>query len=171
MDDLSAYATHGHRILAKVAGALSDDGRPGLLLVLDPPTQGPARLGEGPSRIVLLLLRDEAGALHEAARNDKIVPSAQQGGLAGDPFGYAHIESGRFRIVNGGGSREHWTNEYHFRYSSQLLCWQLERVVWSVVDRETGSERRRELTATDLGAVTFQDFDPANLPEIELLSV
>lgn len=48
-------------------------------------------LGEGPSRSILMLIRDSNGPLHKATENDKIVPCAQHDGIAGDPLSYIQI--------------------------------------------------------------------------------
>jgi hypothetical protein len=168
MDDLKAFATNDTKILDSKTGDLNGDGAPDALLVLDPPTRGSEKLGEGPPRTVLLLVRNASGTLQQATQNNKIVPCAQCGGIAGDPFGYIRLKSNGFTIVNGGGDREHWTNEYTFTYSSASRNWLLDHVLLRVVDKENGREKHRELTAKDLGAIKFQDFDPSTLPEVEL---
>ncbi|WP_343204002.1 hypothetical protein [Luteibacter sp. Sphag1AF] len=168
MDDLKAFATGGAKILDSQTGDLNADGQTDALLVLDPPSTANHKLGEGPARDVVLLVRDSSGQLKKFASNDRIVPCATCGGISGDPFGYTRLEPGQFTIVNGGGGREHWADEYTFKYSAEKKDWLIARVVRRVEDRDTGKQQRIELTAKELGAVTFGHFDPSTLPEVEL---
>ncbi|TCV97219.1 uncharacterized protein YecT (DUF1311 family) [Luteibacter rhizovicinus] len=168
MDDLKAFATGGAKILDSQTGDLNGDGRADAVLVLDPPDNGNEKLGEGPARDVVLLVRDASGQLQKFAHNNRIVPCASCGGVAGDPFGYTRLEPGQFTVVNGGGGREHWADEYTFKYSAEKKDWLVAKVVRRVEDRETGKKKQLELTAKELGTVTFKDFDPSHLPEVEL---
>ncbi|WP_266157211.1 lysozyme inhibitor LprI family protein [Dyella silvatica] len=168
MDDLKAFATGGNKILDAQTGDLSGAGRNDALLVLDPPGNGNQKLGEGAPRNVLLLVRDAQGQLQQFAHNDRIVPCASCGGIAGDPFGYVRLEPGQFTIVNGGGGREHWADEFTFKYFPEHKDWLIAKVVRRVEDRETGEKKVIDLTGSDLGAVTFKEFDPSRLPEAEL---
>lgn len=168
MDDLKAFATGGSKILDAQTGDLTGAGRNDALLVLDPPGSSNQKLGEGPSRNVVLLVRDANGQLQKFAHNDRIVPCASCGGIAGDPFGYVRLEPGQFTIVNGGGGREHWADEFTFKYVPEQKDWLIARVVRRVEDRETGEKKVIDLTGSTLGTVKFQDFDPSHLPEAEL---
>ncbi|MBD8873464.1 hypothetical protein [Rhodanobacter sp. DHB23] len=167
MDDLKTFIGNNHLLDSK-AGDLNGSGKPGVLLVLDPATGGTGKLGEGPSRTVLLLVRDASGQLENAVQNDKFVPCAQCGGIAGDPYSYTQIGKGQFTVVTEGGSREHWSNEYTFAYVPAQNGWLLHEVKREVTDQETGKHKTLDLTSKDFGAVRFQDFDPANLPEATL---
>lgn len=168
MDDLKAFATNGARIMDSLTGDLNNDGRPDALLVLDPPSDSSQKLGEGAPRTVLLLIRGEDGKLHEAASNQKVVPCATGGGVSGDPYGFVRLESGQFTVRNGGGSREHWSDEFTFKYSADRKDWLLDKATRSVVDQDTDKHKTLELTPKDFGDIAFKDFDPAKLPEAEL---
>ncbi len=169
MDDLKSFATDGERVLEYKSGALAGEGSQGVILVLDPPKTGHEKLGEGPNRNVLLLMRDGSGQLRKVASNNRIVPCSTCGGVSGDPFGYTRIIApGQFLIANGGGSREHWSDEYTFTWSASRKDWLVSRVVRKVADNETGNEKHMDLTAKDLGETSFQDFDPSNIPEVTL---
>jgi hypothetical protein len=168
MDDLKAFATQGARVLDMLLGDLTGDGRQGALLVLDPPASGSPRLGEGPPRELMLLLRDGAGRFEPVASSLSVIPSAASGGVAGDPYGYTRIDEGGFTVANGGGSRERWSDEYQFRYVARVATWRLARVVRQVEDTESGEHRQLVLTPETLGEVAFADFDPASLPEVTL---
>lgn len=168
MDDLKSFATDGTRILESKTGDLTGAGHKDVLLVLDPPTTGKERLGEGPSRTVLVLLRDPSGKLIKASSNSHVVPCATCGGVAGDPFGYVWVEPGSFTIVNGGGSRERWSDEFTFTYAKDSQDWFVTKVNRQVSDSETGHEKKIELTPHELGRVSFHDFDPAKVQEVTL---
>jgi hypothetical protein len=166
-DDLNAFARDGAKLLDSQKGDLNGDGVADALLVLDPPVSGEEKLGEGPPRTVVLLARSASGHLEQVARNDRIVPCANCGGISGDPYGYTRLESAGFTIVNGGGGREHWTDEFTFKYSAEHKGWLLEKVMRRVTDRETDAEKRLDLTAKEFGLVRFEVFDPSTLPEVE----
>lgn len=168
MDDLKRFATDGMSILESKNGDLTGNGGKDVLLVLDPPAAPNAKLGEGAGRRVAVLVRDASGQLHEAASNDRIVPCATCGGMAGDPFGYTRIAPGQFTIVNGGGSRERWSDEYTFTYAPDKKDWFVSHVVRRVDDTETGAHKAVDLTAKELGSTTFKAFDPSHLPEATL---
>lgn len=168
MDDLNAFATDGVKVLESIRGDLTANGRSDVLLVLDPPATGTEKLGEGPARLVVLLVRDAAGQLHKASENDRIVPCSRCGGVAGDPYAYSRIGKGQFTIVIGGGSRERWTDEYTFAHVGAKKDWFVSSVVRRVIDTLTNKEKHVDLTAEELGMVSFADFDPAKLPDVML---
>jgi hypothetical protein len=168
MDDLHSFATNGNKILASKTGDLNGDGKPDALLVLDPATTGDEKLGEGPARRVLILIRDANGQLQKVAQNDKLVPCAQCGGIAGDPFSYVQISANGFTVVTEGGSREHWSNEYTFTYSAQHTDWLLSNLKREVTDQDSGKNKKIDLLPKDFGVVTFANFDPATQPKVEL---
>lgn len=166
-DDLKAFVGNS-RLLDAKTGDINGDGKPDTLLVLDPPTTGAEKLGEGPSRIVLLLTRNASGQREKAAQNDKLVPCAQCGGIAGDPYSYTQVGNGQFTVVTEGGSREHWSNEYFFSYAQAQDGWLLHEVKREVTDQKTGKHKVLDLVPKDFGTVRFLDFDPATLPEVTL---
>ncbi|MDF3981094.1 hypothetical protein P3W24_03505 [Luteibacter sp. PPL201] len=138
------------------------------LLVLDPPIRGDEKLGEGPERTVLILVREACGSLREASANRRVVPCAHRGGVAGDPFGYVKLEPRGFTVVNGGGSRERWSDEFTFIYAADHDDWFVDKVSRQVSDSETGLEKRIELSPEELGRIAFEDFDPEKVPEVTL---
>lgn len=168
MDELIPFVPDGTRILEAVFGDLDDDGRPDALLILDPPKTSQERWGRCPAREVLLLVRDASGALRKVASNDRIVPGASGGGMAGDPFGYVVVAPGSFTIVNGGGGRTRWWDEFTFAWVADQQDWFVSRVSRQVADSHTGEERRAEWAGKDLDRTPFAQFDPAHLPEVVL---
>ncbi|MET0289388.1 MAG: hypothetical protein ABW178_07150, partial [Pseudoxanthomonas sp.] len=94
---------------------------------------------------------------------------ARCGGTAGDPYGYSRIEKGHFIVSVSGGSRERWADDYRFRYDASQKAWLLDSVLREVTDTETEKQKRVELGAKELGAITFAEFDPAKLPNAATL--
>jgi hypothetical protein len=168
MDDLQAFATNGDKILTSKVGDLNGDGKPDALLVLDPPTTGNEKLGEGPPRRVLILIRDANGQLQKVAQNNRLVPCAQCGGIAGDPFSYMQITKNGFTVVTEGGSRQHWSHEYTFAYAPEHRGWLLHEIKSEVTDQDTGKHKQIDLTPKDFGTITFANFDPSTQKEVEL---
>lgn len=156
------------RILDAKPGELAGAGSDAVLVVLDPPGSPGARLGEGPRRIVLVFLRDHSGAWRVAARNDRLVPCAQCGGIAGDPYSYATVGPAGFTIITEGGARAHWSNAYSFAWQPAQRTWTLQRVVRRITDRVTSRQASLVLTPDDFGVIDFADTDPAALPQVAL---
>ncbi|KRG42653.1 hypothetical protein ARC78_08100 [Stenotrophomonas pictorum JCM 9942] len=168
-DSAQAFVPAGAKPLETIKGDLNGDGIEDALLVIDPPAPGNLAAGEnGPDRIVMLVLGGADGKWHLAARNNKLVPCSNCGGVMGDPFGYARVSSGSFTVVNSGGSRERWTDSYTFRYAPADKAWWLEGVSRQVIDTETDAENKKDFTAAELGKVRFEDFDPSSVPAVTL---
>lgn len=165
--ELNAFAEGNSKILSSQQGDLSGNGTHGVVLVLDHPGTGNEMLGEGTPRSILLLTRDSAGKLQKSKQNDRLVPCAQCGGMAGDPFGYVRVDKGGFTVLIEGGSRERWSDEYAFKYSAEQQDWLLDKAVRTVTDTETGEEKHIELTSKDFGTIRFGEFDPATLSKVE----
>ena len=163
-DDPSAFVPAGATLVDTVLGDLTGLGTADALIVFTPGATEHGRLGDGPWRTVALLTRDASGRLQNAAENALIVPCERCGGIAGDPYAYARIESGFVTLAVSGGSRERWFHDYMFRYAPERRIWQLERVVRGVSDSQTNVQTQIELTAADFGDIGFADFDPASLP-------
>ena len=167
MVELNAFAEGNSKILSSQQGDLRGNGPQGVVLVVDHPGTGGEMLGEGTPRSTLLLMRDSAGNLQKAKQNDRLIPCAQCGGMAGDPFGYMRVDKGGFTALIEGGSRERWSDEYAFKYSAEQQDWLLDKAVRTVTDTETGEEKHIELSGKDFGTIRFEEFDPKTLPKIE----
>jgi hypothetical protein len=165
--ELNAFVEGNSKVLSSQQGDLGGNGQQGVVLVLDHPGTGSEMLGEGTPRSILLLTLDSAGKLQKAKQNDRIVPCAQCGGMAGDPFGYARVDKGGFTVLIEGGSRERWSDEYAFKYSAEQQDWLLDKAVRAVTDTETGEEKHIELTSKDFGTIRFEEFDPETLSKVE----
>jgi len=168
-DDLKVLSADGSKLLDVQIGDLSGQGGVAALVVLEHPAgASDSDAEEGRSRTVLLVARNAQGQLRPLAQNDKIVPCARCGGVAGDPYSYSRVAPGRFTVVTEGGSREHWWNEFHFEYSPKINDWILQKAVRGVRDTVTGRKKQINLSARTLGVIKFNDFNPASLPQVKL---
>jgi hypothetical protein len=165
MTDVDSFVPAGMKAMETLRGDLTGAGHSDALLIVSAPAKPGEKLGEGAPRTVVLVVQDENGDLREVARNNKIVPCARCGGLAGDPYGYARIDKAAFLISVSGGSRERWAEDYSFRYDPAQQTWLLDRVVREVTDTETDANKRTELTSKEFGSIAFASFDPASLPQ------
>lgn len=166
VQNVASFVPSGMETVDTLRGDLTGTGRSDALLVVSPPTSAGDKLGQGAPRTVILLTQDESGELHKAAENAHIVPCANCGGMAGDPYAFSRIEKGQFTISISGGSRERWADDFTFRYAPANKSWLLEKVVRELTDTQSGQHKQLELTAKDFGQVTFADFDPAKLPKV-----
>lgn len=166
-EQLDSFVESDTKILDSQQGDLMGNGERGAVLVLDHSGVGDEKLGEGEARTLLLLTRDATGKLKKVRKNDRLIPCAQCGGIAGDPFGYVQVGEGRFTVLTEGGSRERWSNEYTFKYLAEEQDWLLDEMVRTVTDTETGETKHMELTSNEFGTVRFEAFDPATLPRME----
>lgn len=166
-DDLKVLTADGSQLLDAQIGDLTGQGNTAALVVLEHPA-GNSSARESPLRTLLLVARDAQGQLRILAKNDKIVPCARCGGVAGDPYSYSRVVPGRFTVVTEGGSREHWWNEFHFKYASEINDWILQKVVRGVSDAATGRKKQINLSARTLGAIKLNEFDPSSLPQVKL---
>lgn len=166
--NLGAFATGGAKILMSAKGDLNGDGRMDAVIVVSPPGSDNDKLGQGPARIVMLLISDESGQLRKAKQNDVLVPCEMCGGLAGDPFGYVRVDPDGFTISNGSGSRERWWNEFKFGYSTKLQDWVLLKIERGVSDQLSEENKSELLGPEEFGVVRFSDFNPSRLPDLRL---
>jgi hypothetical protein len=168
-DDLKVLSADGSKLLDAQIGDLSGQGGVTALVVLEHPAgASDSDADEGRSRTLLLVARNAQGQLQTLAQNDKIVPCARCGGVAGDPYSYSRVSPGRFTVVTEGGSREHWWNEFDFEYAPEINDWILQKAVRGVRDTATGRKKQFSLSARTLGVIKFNDFDPASLAQVKL---
>jgi len=141
--------------LAVERGDLNRDGREDFVLVLEPsdPEQ---------DRPLLLLVRNEKGALTLAKRAAKAVMCHNCGGMMGDPFVGVVVEKGRFTVQHYGGSAWRWSANYTFGWSRRDKSWQLVEVE---SDSFHASEPDKNQLVVhkpprDFGLIDVTDFDP-----------
>jgi hypothetical protein len=159
-DNLEIFLPKGATLLSSAVGDLNGDGRIDAAIVADPARTGKEFAGDGPSRIVMLLIRNENGQLKKT-----LVPCAKCGGMAGDPFEFLQVKASTFVVVVSGGSpSSRWSEVYEFYYESDLNDWILRSVDRGVSDRIDGQVKQEILTKKDLGIIRFQDLDRSTLP-------
>jgi hypothetical protein len=164
-------------------GAALPDDRPLQALVPNWQVLDTVRSGDGHFQLQVLARPDDPqaprsvrlqtvqadGRVYELARNDRLVPCARCGGLAGDPYAYSRFDDDGLEIVIGGGSRQRWSNHTRWRRPTHGQHWVLEWVQREVVDTQTGQQRSQKLAASALGSPHLADFDPSTLPPAPLL--
>jgi len=112
------------------------------------------------NRAVMLLTADKDGKLTMAALNKEGAYCPDCGGAMGDPLASVVIKNGYFTIEHFGGSRERWTDDPTFKYSTKDGKWYLHRrskIVYDALDPENGSTETM-LSTRDFGVVNFEDF-------------
>jgi hypothetical protein len=151
------------RLVASASGDINNDGESDAVIVLSAEQQA----AKGAPRTVLLLVRDPSGSFRLAARNDKLVPCADCGGMFGDPLASISTDRGRVTVVNEGGAGIYWSDEFVFKHVADD-GWRLDRVVRTATQRSTAETKRLELGEKDFGVVSFDAFDPESLPEVSM---
>ena len=140
----------------------SSDGRFQLQVLQQPGNQ------QAPRR-VSLLARQADGRMQELVHNDRLVPCASCGGLAGDPYAYSRFDEHGLDIVTAGGSRERWSSHSRWHPSSDGQRWQLEWLLREVVDTQSEQQAQQKLDQKELGKISLADFDPQDLPPAPVL--
>lgn len=166
--EFTPFVEPSMKIVTSQVGDLDADGKQDVILVLEQATASSDKLGEGAARSLVLLIRDKNGQLQKVKKNDKLVPCATCGGMAGDPFGYVRADKGEFTVLIEGGSRQRWSDEYTFKYTIDNQDWALSKATRAVNDTITGQSKLIELEPNDFGQVLFERFDPAVLPAVTI---
>lgn len=159
----------GYRKVDLTRGALTGAGTDGAVLIVEESDAASNQLGEGAKRQVILLARGEDNALRVMGRNDRLVPCATCGGMAGDPYAGTRVQAGRFTIATAGGSRERWSNDYVFVYEPAARRFVLDSAKRSVIDTLSDAHAEATGDAQDLGVITFDDFDPEQIGDAPVL--
>ena len=153
--DVQPFVEKQTTVLAVERGDLNRDGREDAIVVLEP--RDPEQ-----SRPLLILVRDEKGALRLAKRSAKIVGCHDCGGAMGDPFQGVTIEKGRFTVEHYGGSSWRWSSSFTFGWSRRDASWQLIRVEHSSFHAsDPDSEKTTVHTPPkDFGLIDVTELDP-----------
>lgn len=163
--EVKPFIEKGYVANALEAADLNGDGTKDYVLVVNIPRGEKAQyddIGDEP-RQTLILVRDSAGKLTLAARNDRVAFCRGCGGVFGDPFAGITVKPGRFTVMNYGGSNDRWSDEYTFAYSKRDQTWQLVRVEESTFRATDPNRTMRTVIRTppkDFGLINFADFDP-----------
>lgn len=153
--DVQPFVEKNTTVLMVQRGDLNRDGAEDAVLVLDPgdPWQ---------PRPLLILVRDEKGALKLAKRSANAVACKECGGVMGDPFQGLSIRKGRFTVEHYGGSAWRWTAYYTFAWSHRDQSWQLVRVETMSV-HASEPDKAETIVHTppkDFGLIDVTEFDP-----------
>ncbi|MDO3412501.1 hypothetical protein QWJ34_22240 [Saccharibacillus sp. CPCC 101409] len=132
--------------LARTEGDLNKDGIPDLALVIEQDGED----GEPLPRSLLLAFGDGKGAYRLSEIAERVVLSADEGGVWGDPFRSVAIERGAVVIRHYGGSADRWYNTFRFRYQNE--DWVLIGITRGVYF--TGNELPEEADEDDFNLLT-----------------
>lgn len=157
---LARFAPAGTVLRASARGDLDGDGDEDALIVVEREGADAATSPRG----LLLLRRDAAGALHEAATGPDAILCRRCGGTMGDPLQGVRAGRGEFTLRFEGGSRELWSSEFRFAYARDGETWRLAGITHGGFDRSDGKAAERRLTAADFGDVPLASFDPQDYP-------
>ena len=164
--DVRPFVEKGYIPIALEKGDLNGDGTKDCILVLSKPTHDSNTYDEAGDalRPTLILVRDTAGKLSLAARNEQFVYCKNCGGMMGDPFQGVTIKGMTFSVTNAGGSSDRWDEEYTFGYSRRDKQWQLTRVEENSFSNFTPNKMKTVILTPpkSFGLITFTDFDPEN---------
>jgi hypothetical protein len=163
--DVRPFVVAGTRAIFLADADLNGDGTKDAILVIEKQKAKPTDEDiEDRQRPLLILIRDAAGKLTEAARNEKVVYCATCGGMMGDPFQEVEVGKKTFTVLHYGGSAWRWSVSYKFNYSRRDNTWQLVSVEQSNFhamepDKE---ETTVSVPPKDYGKIGIAEFDPDN---------
>jgi hypothetical protein len=127
--EVRVFVEKGTRPLTLSEADLDGDGLKDFILVLERQkarsTDPEIEVGQRP---LLILIRQQGGALLLVKRNDDIVYCSTCGGVMGDPFMDVGAGLKTFTVCHYGGSAWRWSVNYTFNYSRRDRTWQLVRV-------------------------------------------
>ncbi len=156
--DISAFVPENAEVRMDRQGDLDADGDIDVLLVLENRTAD-----ESSPRPLVLLRRGPNGILEKAVENPDAILCRSCGGTMGDPLADVSVKTGEFSLRFEGGSRELWSREYRFVYSSKADDWLLESVVRSTLDRINGQQQQSKATRNDIDLVSIRTFDAGTM--------
>ena len=162
--DISTFVPDDAVVLIERRGDLDSDGDIDVLLALENKSAD-----ESAPRSLVLLRRAGSGALEKAVDNPDAILCRSCGGTMGDPLTDISVNTGQFSLRFEGGSRELWTREYRFAYSSKADDWLLEGVISSTLDRINGDQRQSKAKSSDIDPVSIKAFDAITMdPDTEI---
>lgn len=159
-DEVKPFVITGTAAIALKKGDLNGDGTLDYIMVLDR-TSGEVGYAdhETDERPTLLIVRDRAGKLSLAARNDFIVTCNNCDASTSRPFDGIFIEKNNFTIEFKTGSQSHLSYQVTFRYSPRDKTWLLARVYETDYDIYKDTEATQLFTAPrNFGKIAFAEF-------------
>ena len=159
--DYQSIVPPGYKIIQAQQGDLNNDGITDALILIEEKNSTSELAGEGAKRILMVITVKEGGGYEVAARNNKLVPCKTCGGISGDPFGYMNIQPGGvIHLLVEGGSREHWSSEYFFKFNESQKNWSIEKILMESSDSESGKSISRKYLPKNIKQGEFSAFDP-----------
>lgn len=159
--DYQSLVPQGYKIIQVQQGDLNTDEITDALILIEEKNSTSELAGEGAKRILMVITGKEGGGYEVAARNNKLVPCKTCGGISGDPFGYMNIQPGGvIHLLVEGGSREHWSSEYFFKFNESQKNWSIEKILMESSDSESGKSISRKYLPQDVQQGEFSAFDP-----------
>lgn len=169
-DEVKPFVQEGMTPIALETGDLNGDGTKDFILVLSKPTHDSNTYDEAGDalRPTFILIRDAAGKLSLAARNDQVSYCKNCGGVMGDPFQSVKIRGTAFTVNDAGGSSDRWDEEYTFSYSRRDKNWHLTRVKDTSFNTFKPNQVKTVVSTPprDFGLINFADFDPDHFKRI-----
>ncbi|MGC9562549.1 hypothetical protein [Brachymonas sp. M4Q-1] len=159
--DYQSLVPQGYKIIQVQQGDLNNDEITDALILIEEKNSTSELAGEGAKRILMVITGKEGGGYEVAARNNKLVPCKTCGGISGDPFGYMNIQpGGAIHLLVEGGSREHWSSEYFFKFNESQKNWSIEKILMESSDSESGKSISRKYLPKNIKQGEFSAFDP-----------
>lgn len=152
------FVPEGYNIFIAAEGDLNGDTCKDMVVALannDESMENPKK------RPLLLLLGQPDQTYKVAARSDKALMNASEGGEHGEPLKEFVIKNGYFSIENYGGMMSHsWEYIVTFKYDpADGGHWLLHRDSFIVYEEEEKETSRETKTEKDFGKVPFEQFD------------
>lgn len=164
--EINKFILKGYEVLDYTTGDLNKDKKPDAILILKAAGEDTIQTEDftTPERPMLLLVRQDNGALKLAGRNDAVVMCRQCGGIYGDPYESISADSNSFSINFYGGSAWRWSHEYTFRYNAAKKDWfiyqESQTSYWNIEPDKYFSSAT--VAEDELKAVPFSQYKPAD---------
>ena len=158
--EVKPFIAKGAAAIAVETADLNGDGTRDFVLVTEP-LKPVAKSDEdnGDERSLLIIVRDRAGKLTLAKRNNEVVYCKSCGGVFGDPFAGIEAKRGSFTVNNYGGSAWRWSESYQFNYSRIDKTWQLIRTESESYHTSDPNKMKTKIrTPKKFGKIDIADF-------------
>jgi hypothetical protein len=163
--EVKTFVEKGAAAIALETGDLNGDGTMDFILVTEKTKDETGDPDDAEDeRSLLILVRDRAGVLTLAKRNEKVVYCRSCGGVMGDPFAGVEVRRNGFTVNNYGGSSWRWSESYDFNYSRRDNTWRLVRATEETFNAlEPKKVKTKILLPKTFGKIDINDFDPAKI--------
>lgn len=160
-DDISYFIPNDAFVRFARHGDIDHDGDSDALVILQTTNDAQDRLKP---RTLLVLRRNASGELEKEVSNENAVLCQACGGMMGDPLQGISIDAAGFTLRFEGGSRELWSQEYRFSYSTKFHTWLLDSVKSSESDRLEDNSRSSRSTSRRHDSIPIDNFDSRRFP-------